>query len=618
MTHHKRLMHYVVACAVVLGCAPAADTPQDNELLELVPIDKRAEIHLKNGQYDAATSLGTDALAESKFEAAQSIFGQMVEVQATQCTGHYGLMLAEIQALLGYINVLLGPIAAGLDSPGFVATQDLVADIVENLINDAEVFFEVISGHARGVIDSDCRLSTPRGVPFSLGNEETILYFSTTWGYEWDSISARVILASIQTIQGAIDYVLAHELVFNDDAIGKVSNNVDAFQNEQRGEELATEGTPDAVRHSYVPALRKFGAIFDLVPNLLRWSNETRRARIDDEWAEALRTVYTTLNGKPEGIVPDIIRFSIQPDKDEEGAIERVADRVFGYVDNNRDGAITVGDEMLIGLRGVEITGYVSIPDNAGGIRVELPPQLKDFGTVVDEVNTMVDIVGRQLTAVDDEATATDRLTVNPFNNILVALEIDDDVRLMPAVVELDFRAFFEAQDGRQKPRAVRELLPLWHDHDGDGCTDLDRLATADGDAPCTLDEFIIEAESIVHYDDGQRADGIDLVSTADVPHFPREITFGTIADFVEGPNVTNLRIEADGLLPPGSLKQPFPYVALQSPSLNDVLWLNLHHLPAVRSDYPADAFALANHQTFNTFVIGIVGYYLNDVNLGL
>ena len=48
------------------------------------------------------------------------------------------------------------------------------------------------------------------------------------------------------------------------------------------------------------------------------------------------------------------------------------------------------------------------------------------------------------------------------------------------------------------------------------------------------------------------------------------------------------------------------------------MLWLHLHNLNSVAADYPIDSFALADQRTFNTFVMGMIGYYLDDFQFGL
>src|SRR5690606_20463327 len=109
------------------------------------------------------------------------------------------------------------------------------------------------------VVEGGCTLYLPEGFPVIVGKSGNLLYAEAVMGDEWDSAAARVIISGIDGMQAALNFVLAHELTFDEDLeylIEVVTEEVDAVQDYEQ--DLAA-GVTDAERRTWIGPIRAAG-----------------------------------------------------------------------------------------------------------------------------------------------------------------------------------------------------------------------------------------------------------------------------------------------------------------------------------------------------------------------
>lgn len=469
---------------------------------------------------------GRAQLAAANGEAALSTFEALSLLDGYACDGEYGQTLARLLLLFELLDPLV-EVAGLLSGVGDVVEGTTVVrnytPIIFEIVSPMELEFAALRVHLQRIIGDGCRFYLPEGFPVQLGRNGSEIYFSAVLGDEWDTAPARVLLAGIESAQAAIDLILSHRFTLLDDDLDQT---VAALLESLPGQSLTAPGT------SWVTLARSLGAVFDINPLFLDFSlNEAdrgRMTRVDDDIEAAVSAIYLRDDADGEsGLFIDLLAAA----RDD----TTVTDNVFGLRDDG-DGKFGIGDSLLFGIHSLTIGSLVapnlddvdlSTPPVslynltiAGRIEIKLEPGLGDVDAALRNFQQMLEIMRRQMIAVDDPEAEWQRLGLAELNGILTAIDpLAPGLPPIPETIELDLRAYL------QNPVAFRSLAPYWYDHDDD---------------INTPDHWMIEAESAWPTTEA-------YVETVDAEHFPNMFVFDTLLqsnlnDATGSPPITSFR----------------------------------------------------------------------------
>ncbi|RMF18700.1 MAG: hypothetical protein D6761_01985 [Candidatus Dadabacteria bacterium] len=556
---------------------------------------------------------GKAALAKGDFDTAITRFKQLLtDVDAGEaaadlaCAADYGLLLGRILEGVDKLDSLLETADLFLGgAPSFATLRGRVEglqpaqfgdlnSLVEGFIRPFEESAADVREQALAVIDGDCVFELREGLPINIGAENSLLFFSATLGYEWDTAVARTILALVDAFQVAVDLILAHDLSF-DDLEGPLEVILDDI-------DLLVKGDI-----TYIELLRDAGVLLDRNPDLLDFTLESdvRLDEVDNLLLEQYRAIYDDTGDTVHGIIPDMLIRSRTDDDP--------SDNVLGWIDPDNNGAD--GDDILVvGLRQVNLFSTIALTDNTGGVQVIFNSQFGDIRTVIESLHTIIDVLGNQVEAVDDTSIPYPQGEYRPlgFEEINTIINSVDLLKLflptLPEAVEFDFRSYFVGPTGTEGPLPIRKLFPYWYDDDN--CT-VNRVPKDITDF-CKADVFMIEGEAAV---------SSPAVVTMDAPHFTTSFTFGPRGE--TGEFVSGLTIPADGISAADlGLEVPFPYIAWQSPSFHGMILVNEMALPVnpatmvtVPLDYKGEPFVQADQFLINKAVNAYIAYLLDREN---
>ena len=509
------------------------------------------------------------------------------------CDAAWGRSIGGVLSNLESLNELLdNPIVRPFlpESEGDVVDYQALAKIdgnnlISGFLDDFETDWNRIIENSRYVIDNNCEFDVQGGVPFVAGVEGTLVYAKVSLGDIWNTDEARLLLSSFSTIVGVVDFVLAHNLQFDSDDIQTALDVISKTNEDNQDEERETAGSAAPIRHSYIPVLRSAGAIFDLLPDFLGFSNQEsdfqRFGHVDDALYDTFSAIYKSDSSGESGVIPDLLNQKLSPSD--------ASDHVLALVDEDLSNSVTAKDRLVIGIRHVNLGSTLVLPQSPEGIQIFLPKAIGDIEETVAGVHDIIDTLGEQFERVNDNSVPEHRLTVAQINRVIAAVDVlAENVDPLPPVVEVDFGAFFiGTSDNPVRP--VRGIVPFWYDHDS-------TLATSFS----TPDQFMIEGESNVGYDD-------DYVYAFDASHFvlPEDndtFGFGAVDDIPE--NISSQEIDIDGLFPT-IVDFPLPYIAWQDPSFHNVIWTDARQLPEIgAAQFSADGMRPATQEEINAVTI--------------
>ncbi|RMF17204.1 MAG: hypothetical protein D6761_04955 [Candidatus Dadabacteria bacterium] len=536
------------------ACLPDATTQQNK-------LDRQAQ-----ELFDQATA----SLSDGNFRTAKEQFRALADAEPQlECEASIGLSLASLLELIEQVDDVMN--VAKLGSGSFAPAQAGGFDVdsfLDGFLGPFEDLFAAIRTPAERAIAGGCSLNVPAGLPINLtvpvpddAGGLSFIDARLRIGYEFDEGFERMLLAGIEGGQALFDFVLAHRFAFNDDVADAFENIMDtfgAFADSQ--DDLAAGAIDETERQTWISVARSLGVLFDVDPAFFGARNKTRLTAVDDDLEAAARTLfYRAPSGDETGLVPALIARNASDD---------VSDNVVAIIDYDHDQQLSVGDGLLLGLRAADVSGQFVVGDLSSGIEYRIPEDAGDVREAMRLVHEMLQNVGNALEAVEQPDVAHERVTIGQFNQIQAVLDLDFEP--VPEVAEFDLTAYFT------DPVPIRDLLPYWYDDDGD---------------PTTPDVFLIEGESEV------TTTAEPWIAGEDSAHFPTVITFGTAVD-LNPARIEDLRIAADGVFSGDyRFRTPFPYLALQDPTLHGLLWLDLSKSPVAPHELadiaPADHFSL-------------------------
>lgn len=552
-----RLLSTAVALSVLTGC-PIDVEPEEATTAETLL--ERGKRHLSANE------------PEEAFEA----FGLLAEQEGYLCPANYGLFLASIQRAFGRISTIVEAAGTLLGGSPLRPQAQSFNSIIEGIIRPFEDHFRQIRQYGLAAIEGGCTLEVADGYPLIVGKEGNLLYAEALIGDEWDSAAARAIVSGVNGMQAVVNFVLAHELTFDED-IGElldiVNSEIDAVQDYERD---AARGVTSTERRTWISPIRAAGVFFDLNPKLLAFANEARFAEVDNNLAEAFTLIYAKGAAGATGIIPDLLARNRVETADE------LRNNVLAWIDNG-DGVAGGDDTIRIGLRKLNIASTFAMPNNPGGFEITLNRLFGDVKTAIDEAHEIIDILGDQMTAVQAGGTPP-RLGLDGINAIMNALSFTADIEPIPAAIELDLRAYFV------EPVPLRKLVPYWY-NDG-GLTKV----------------FMVEGESTV------TSPAEPFVVTGDTSHFPANFAFGAAGE-VSPPIITDAPIPADDIeAAMTTMDLPLPYIAWQDPTFHGVLWVNPKALPI--SPEGADAFVPTTQYLTNKTTLSYIAHYTKPIDV--
>lgn len=553
-----RLLTAALGLGLLLGCDPE-DPPKGAT---------SAESLLEQGRLQ---------LSRNEADEAFETFSLLAENEAYACEADYGLFLASIQRAVGRVSTIVEAAGTFLGGSPLLPQAQSFNAVIEGVVRPFEEHFREIRDFGLLVVEGGCTLYLPEGFPVIVGKSGNLLYAEAVMGDEWDSAAARVIISGIDGMQAALNFVLAHELTFDEDLeylIEVVTEEVDAVQDYEQ--DLAA-GVTDAERRTWIGPIRAAGVFFDLNPKLLAFGNETRFAEVDDNLEELFRMLYSSDDAGVSGVIPDMLA------RNRDESAEELRDNVLAWIDNG-DGIAGGDDTLRIGLRKFDIASTVAMPNNPGGFEITLNSLFGDVERAVAEVHGIIDTLGDQLEAAETGAEAP-RFSLESVNAVLNAISFTRDVEPIPAAVELDIGAYFV------DPVPLRQVVPYWYD-DGISLTKV----------------FLVEGEAQV------TSPAEPYVVTGDTSHFPASFPFGAVGE-VSPRSVTDAEISPDGLEAiMTTLDVPLPYIAWQDPTFHGVLWVNPRALPVEPEG--ADAFVQPNQRLTNKAVLSYLLHYTQPIEV--
>ncbi|RMF12054.1 MAG: hypothetical protein D6761_13250 [Candidatus Dadabacteria bacterium] len=553
---------FFLSLAALAACAGPGGTDVGNPAADPDVLIAEGVSHLSNGEY----------------EAARASFNQAVSFPAVECEANYGLVLAGVQDTADRLDTLADSVALFFGgAPGLRTAQSLdIFPVIESLLKPFESYFDDVVEGLQFVIDNDCRLTVPAGMPVEIGDPDSLIYFKARFGYEFDPAAARVGLSIFSSALAAIHFTLAHNIEID---ATDLSNTIDTIISAVRGAlELEVNGPGDVTQHTMISAIRSLGAIPGDHPNLLSLGDADRMAQVDNDLATALRALYHKSGSSETGLAAALLHVAAT-DTD-------TTDNFIGLVDNDNSGTINRGDSIVIGLRELHVTGLFSGPSVDGGVWVNLNSGLGNIENLIEASHEIIQTLGDQFASVDDPSIDAPRLGLGPINDIIEnTLILDFFLTPLPEAVEFDFGAFFRT------PTGLRSLLPVWYDDDNDDKT-----------SPV----FLVEGESWV------TTDAEPYVTFGDTGHFSGSYVFedGGVAQTLNA-----ITLAADGVKPSElSILVPFPlpYIQYQDPSFVGVLYVDADKLP-IAPESRGDGFVLADSYLVNKATTGYFSYILNE-----
>jgi hypothetical protein len=510
--------------------------------------------------------------ADEAFEA----FGLLAEQEGFLCPANYGMFLASIQRAFNRISTIVEAAGTLLGGSPLLPQAQSFNSIIEGIIKPFENHFREIRQYGLAAIEGGCTLAVPEGYPVIIGKEGNLLYAEAVLGDEWDSAAARIVVAGVNGMQAALNFVLAHELTFDEDLdylLDVLNEEVDAVQDYERD---VAAGVTDTERRTWIAPIRAAGVFADLNPKLLAFGNDARFAEVDNNLAEMFTLIYANDEAGATGVIPDLL------ERNREESPEELRDNVLAWIDEG-DGIAGGDDTIRIGLRKFNIASTVVMPNNPGGFELTLNSLFGDVERAIVEVHGIIDNLGDQMTAVEAGGTPP-RLGVSGINAIMDAISFTADMEPIPEAVELDLRAYFV------DPVPLRKVMPYWY-NDG---------------SPTKV--FMVEGESTV------TSPVEPFVVTGDTSHFPANFAFGAAGE-VSPEIITDAPIVADDLQASMStLTIPLPYIAWQDPSFHGVLYVNPRALPVEPEG--VDGYVASTQYLTNKTTLSYVLHYTQPIDV--
>lgn len=579
MRRWRLLLLTLVCFSTLAGCIDSADSALDPDTPE------------------GMLAAGAEALSSGDFEAAEAIYNRLAEHAGYACSADYGLMLAavlEVVSQLDDIAELVAPFLEGSEKLRPAQLGDLNS-LIESFVQPFEASFAKINAKAKSVIADGCTLMVAGGLPIEIGSDTGLLAFEMTLGFEWDEAAARALLSLVSSLQGLLNFVLAHNFATSDNFDEAVDVVLDTWDDVSAVE----PGSEEATTTTWVSLVRSAGVIFDVNPDLLAFvANTPRIDEVDNNLADALTALFLSSAEGDTGLIPAMLARS--------SSDSALTDNVLAWVDNG-DGIAGDGDTVVIGVRALNIANVFELPDTRGGVAITLNTAFGDVETIIRNVHTIIDVLAKQMLAVEDDSIAWRRLGAQELNAILEAADVLDlagGVPPIPEAVELDARAYFVG--GGNGPKSLRDLLPYWYDDD-------DCNANFEVTADCLMDVFMVEAEAVTTSSEAG-------VSVGDTAHFPASFEFNAAG--LASQTIDDVAIPADNV-DPADVDSPFsfPYVAWQSPSFNGAIWIDTTALPVApetrtAADPDDGFFRPADHYTLNKAVASFLSYYIVELEL--
>ncbi len=554
-----RLLFALAAAMALTGCLDETGTDPAAAAETLL---ERGRRHLSLNEADEA------------FEA----FGLLAEQDDYLCPANYGLFLASIQRAFNRISTLVEAAGTLLGGSPLTPQAQGFNSIIEGIIKPFENHFREIRQYGLAAIEGGCTLAIPEGYPVIVGKEGNLLYAEAVLGDEWDSAAARIVVAGVNGIQAALNFVLAHELTFDED-IGElfdvINEEIDAVQDYERD---SAAGVTDTERRTWIAPIRVAGILADLNPRLLAFGNDARFAEVDNNLAEMFTLIYASDDAGATGVIPDLLA------RNKEESDAGLRDNVLAWIDDG-DGIAGGDDTIRIGLRKFNIASTVAMPYNPGGFEVTLNSLFGDVKRAIIEIHGIIDTLGDQMTAVEAGGTPP-RLGIGGINAIMDAISFTSDLDPIPEAIELDLRAYFI------EPVPLRKILPYWY-NDG---------------SPTKV--FMVEGESTV------TSPVEPFVVTGDTSHFPANFAFGAVGE-VSPAIITDAPIAADGLeASMSTMTIPLPYVAWQDPTFHGVLYVNPRALPVEPEG--VDGFVATTQYLTNKTTLSYILHYTQPLDVAI
>lgn len=458
--------------------------------------------------------------------------------------------------------------------------------IISGFLDDFETDWNRIIENSRYVVENNCEFDVQGAVPFVAGVDGTLVYAKVSLGNIWNTDEARLLLSTFSSITGIVDFVLAHDLAIDTDDLDTAMSIISETSDNNQEEQDETAASANPIRHSYIPVLRSAGAIFDLLPNLLDFSNQEsdfqRFGHVDDAFYDAFTAIYASKGGTESGVIPDWQTQNLSASD----ASDHVLAWVDELLDDRLDGVVSAKDRIVIGVRHLNIANTIVIPESPQGIQFYIPKAIGDVEELIAATHDIIDTLGEQFERVNDSTVPEHRLTVDQINRVINSVDVvADRVDPLPPVVEFDFGAFFiGSSDNPVRP--IRGIVPYWYDPD---------LSN-----PVNPDEFMIEGESNVGYDD-EFVFAFDSIHFA-LPESNDTFSFGSVGDVPE--DIESQQIDMDTLFPT-IVDFPLPYIAWQDPSFHNVIWTDARQLPDIGPlNFSADGMQPATQQEINAVTI--------------
>lgn len=545
----NRIFSLIATCLLAISANACNDTASD--------------LPGKPGSPERTLAEALQKLSYNQYQSAAEDFQALMADETLVCEAHYGNALASIQDVAARIDTLLDSLAVFLGAaPGLAPTQVNISAVVEEILEPFEESFESIVADLTYAVDNGCSIRLDEGFPLELeaGENSSLIYFKATLGYEFDTAAAQLIRAIYAGLLAGVQLTLSQDLSIN---VGELDETIevvlDALTTAPHVEVYAGGVTVPTI----VPAVRSLGIVPSKHPKLLTLRDQERWAKVDNSLALMFQSIYVQHS--------DDIAHGILPAAAAAAKDDNVGDNMLGLIDADGDGYAGEGDSIVIGLRELHVTGLFSIPAVTEGIVLHLNDAIGDVDTVLASTYAIIQNLGMQMAAVDgldhhgDAVESYERLGLGAINDIIESVTLTNLLlEPLPEAVEFDLAAFFTT------PIGFRDLFPIWYDDDGD---------------PDTHAAFLIEGEAWVTNADEP------FTFLGDSEHFAGVYEFNPEAadtgghshdhddtDFVPLGALSDLTIPADGIEPldeAAALSVPLLYSALQSPSLNGMLYAN-------------------------------------------
>ncbi len=354
---------------------------------------------------------GKEFLSSGEFENARTKFQEVLNLDAENCDGIYGMLLSNLMIFLDRVTGSLGSVSGLV--PQATEIDTIAGGLLEAVLND----FEEIESWVSLVEAKNCSFNLEK-LPVRFADLEL--------RGEWDIHEADLIGVVLDAGEGLIEFLLGYDLSLNTAELMKV----------------ISDGSLKLDMEDIVGTLRGLGFIFESSSTFLTWHPEPERREYFDSSAGDFSSLFRRLKG-----FLDI--FSEQD--------ESPQDDIIAWVDGDGDGTLSSEDDLIINAYSIE-TG-------------ELILDLSQYTSLILPIlGSMLNDLRSKLTRAEDafafRLPQGERIS---FNDLLLGF---GSLLGIPNNLEFDILAFYKGPDySGTNLKPLRDILPYWYDHDSNSET---------------------------------------------------------------------------------------------------------------------------------------------------